>query len=359
MKDSRNGEREMTWTFHRLDELPALSATWDSINSQNANSPILDARFFHLLLEMLVPGEVTLAVCEMAGTPIAATMLTKVKIGVWQTVQPPQAPLGAWVQHRSLDVSDLLTSLSSALRGSRLLLSISQLDPDIVVRPVHSDRLETLDYLQVPRLTIAGSFDEYWSSRGKNLVKNLKRQINRLDRESIRARYEWNSSPSEVASAVDDYGVLESAGWKSKLGTALHPENVQGRFYRELLRTYAARNEGLALRYFYNDALVASDLCLCRDGIFYLLKTTYDELQQTTSPSSLMRYETMKRLFDSGAFTRVEFYGRVMDWHRKWTNEFRSVYHVNYFPSRLARRVHSLRRAWLLRTNPSARLSNV
>ncbi|MCP5368587.1 MAG: GNAT family N-acetyltransferase, partial [Hyphomicrobiales bacterium] len=32
-----------------------------------------------------------------------------------------------------------------------------------------------------------------------------------------------------------------------------------------------------------------------------------------------------------GAFRVIEFYGPVKDWHTKWTDETRTMYHANYY----------------------------
>jgi len=39
------------------------------------------------------------------------------------------------------------------------------------------------------------------------------------------------------------YGILESAGWKGKSGTSIHPENIQGAFYDEVLQSFAPNRQ--------------------------------------------------------------------------------------------------------------------
>ena len=39
----------------------------------------------------------------------------------------------------------------------------------------------------------------------------------------------------------------------------------------------------------------------------------------------------MQDLLGSGRVRRVEFFGRLMDWHRRWTGEQRSLYHLTTF----------------------------
>jgi hypothetical protein len=99
-----------------------------------------------------------------------------------------------------------------------------------------------------------------------------------------------------------------------------------------MLEAFCLRNAGRIYRYFYNDRLVAMDLYIEHGDTIILLKTTYDEtLKDGTSPAILLRQETLQDLFDGGALKIMEFYGRVRDWQLKWTEEIRTLYHVNQY----------------------------
>lgn len=62
-----------------------------------------------------------------------------------------------------------------------------------------------------------------------------------------------------------------------------------------------------------------------------ILKTAYDESIRSYSPASLMREEVFRQLWDAGRIRRIEFYGRLMDWHTRWTEQSRTLYHVNWY----------------------------
>jgi len=147
---------------------------------------------------------------------------------------------------------------------------------------------------------------------------------------------------------VEDYGRLESSGWKAGKGTAVSADNAQGRYYRAMLEALASRNAGSRIsssiyRYYFNEQLVAMDLCVEDAGSIVVLKTSYDEsVPSNWSPTLLMREEATRALFDAGRFARIEFYGRVMDWHLRWTDEVRTMYHVNYYRWPGLRRLHSM-----------------
>jgi hypothetical protein len=73
------------------------------------------------------------------------------------------------------------------------------------------------------------------------------------------------------------------------------------------------------------------DLCIVGGGALIILKTTYDEAYKQLSPAFLMREEAFRQLFTTKEVDRIEFYGRVMEWHTRWTDKVRTMYHVNQY----------------------------
>ena len=138
-------------------------------------------------------------------------------------------------------------------------------------------------------------------------------------------------SAEAVAGAIHEYGLLESTGWKGEEGSAVAADNVQGRFYREMLEDFCSRGEAVIYRLRLNGKTVASDLCLERDGTLVILKTAYDESVQGLSLGLLLHQEIFQSVFDEGKIRVIEFYGRLRDWHTKWTNEIRTMYHINFY----------------------------
>jgi hypothetical protein len=45
----------------------------------------------------------------------------------------------------------------------------------------------------------------------------------------------------------------------------------------------------------------------------------------------LLRQDAYRQLFDEGRIRRIEFYGRVMEWTKRWTDCRRTLYHVNAY----------------------------
>jgi hypothetical protein len=133
-----------------------------------------------------------------------------------------------------------------------------------------------------------------------------------------------------VAGAIDAYGKLESAGWKAGMGTAIHSDNAQGRFYTSLLENFCRRGMGRIYQYWYQDRLVATDFCIQQDRMLIVLKTTYDETITTSSPAMLMRRDYFESIFNEGVIRTIEFYGPEMEWHRRLSEDNRILYHINF-----------------------------
>jgi hypothetical protein len=53
-----------------------------------------------------------------------------------------------------------------------------------------------------------------------------------------------------------------------------------------------------------------------------------------------MREEACRGLFGEGRFARIEFYGRVMEWHTRWTDQVRTLYHLNHYRWPLLAQLH-------------------
>lgn len=319
----------MTWQLYPAGDFGRYREQWDELNGQGPKSPVLDSAFIAYSLEELGSGKEILAIHQESGTINAMTVVYKSKFGVWDTFQPSQAPLGAWINTSGIELQDLMKTLSTELPGIVLKLGLTQQDPSIYPRPADQGCISTMDYIETATVDTSGSFDDYWSSRGKNLRHNLKRQRNRLQKEGIETHLNIIRDRDHVRDAIEAYGKLESAGWKGEEGTAIEINNSQGRFYVALMEDFCNRKLGSIYQYFYNNELVASDLCIEQAGVFVILKTTYDESISTSSPAFLMRQGSFQEIFSRENIRTIEFYGKMMEWHTKWSHDSRTLYHLN------------------------------
>lgn len=319
----------MTWKMLAASEFANYAERWQALNLESGNTPLLEPDFVHASLAAFATGKELLAVYTRDAQVQAMAIVTPRGARSWETFQPSQAPIGMWLQRPALDTAALIADLLRALPGFALVLGLTQRDPDLAPRPADGGAVRTLDYIRTARISIAGSFDDYWNARGKNLRTNMKKQRAKLLKDGVQVRMQVSRAPQEMAQAVADYGKLESAGWKAEGGTAIHPDNEQGLFYRTMLEAFARRGAACVYRYWFDQQLVAMDFCIEGNGSIIILKTTYDEtVPNSLSPTLLMREEATREIFDGGRYTRLEYYGKVMEWHTRWSDEIRTMYHV-------------------------------
>jgi hypothetical protein len=321
----------MDWKVYPAVEVERFASGWDDLNERSSCSPLLTSRYLLAALRTFGTGREKLACLGSPVAPDCMAVLMERRRGVWETFQPSQAPIGFWLMRTGLDLEAVANTLVRALPGLPLVVGITQQDPMLLPRPPSSPRLLTMDYIDTARILVDGDFEPYWESRGKNLRQNMRKARNKLEKAGISVRLECVTDPAAVRAAIENYGRLESAGWKANNGTAVHLDNDQGRFYRELLETHLERGTGRIYQLMFNDSIAAMDLCVQRDGVIVILKTSYDEAAAEYSPAMLMHQELFKSLFDSREFQRIEFYGKVMDWHLRWTEDKRTMYHVNCY----------------------------
>ena len=328
--------------------LPALALTqdadiknnWDRLNTERGNLPFLSSDALAPALEIFGQGIERLLVGQSDGRCRAMLLLVSTgKLG-WQTFQPSQLPLGAWVADADVLIEDIANSLlRDGSLGLCLSLSITQIDPLFTPRSEDTASNRHDNYIDTAWVDIVGSFEDYWAARGKNLRQNMRKQRNKLQTEGVAVEMRvWRDS-SDMHGAIARYGELEGRSWKAQEGTAIRPDNDQGRFYTALFRNAAENGEAVVYEYLFDGKTVASNLCLRRATTLVILKTTYDESIKVYSPAFLLNEELTQALFAEQQITRLEYYGKIMEWHTRWTDNSRMVYHLTSFRHGLVKKL--------------------
>ena len=327
-----------------------LRQQWDALNAAQGQLPFLASHAIVSALAFLGTGQERLligskvtgengetgaALNTAGGTVVAMLVLAPLRWQRWQIFQPSQLPLGAWVCLPHLPVLALARSVMrgpvNGRLGACLTLSFSPLDPLLTRRPPDAPDSETRDYIDTAWVETQADFEHYWQARGKNLRHNLRKQRQRLHTEGITLCMQTLRQPEDMAAAVARYGALESQGWKSQQGTAIHDQNAQGHFYRALLEDASQHSEAVVFQLLFDERVVAMNMGLQRGGTLVVLKTTYDESFSHYSPAFLLQETVLREFHGSQAIQRLEFFGRVMDWHTKWTQQQRTLYHLTLY----------------------------
>lgn len=322
-----------------------LQADWDRLSAERLDLPFMCADAVSTALSVFGSGREKLFIGSVADGIVAMFILVPDGNFRWHTFQVPQLPLGAWVAARDLELQNLCQSLIENQLGMCLVLSITQIDP--LYAPRLSDQTNNwhFDYINTAWLEIDGDFDDYWATRGKNLRQNMRKQRNKLAAEGTIPTMRVLRKPEDMMLAIERYGALESDGWKAGRGTAIHPDNDQGRFYVQLLETAARRGQAVVFEYLFGTHTAAINLCLERNGVLAVLKTTFDErLPKNLSPAFLLREDELRHIFATREIRRIEYYGRVMEWHTKLTENSRTLYHLTVYRWPIVKKLAQRRR---------------
>jgi CelD/BcsL family acetyltransferase involved in cellulose biosynthesis len=321
----------MDWKLVPAKQLAALAAQWDALQASTLPHAFLRSDFLLCLLDQFGQGSELLAYREEGGGWTAALLIQPQGKGRWNSFQPSQLPLGPVLLPKDEDIEASLQALLRALPGMALAVGLTQLDSLAHPGPFGGPRLRSQHYIDTAWVDVENGFEAYWEGRGKNLRQNTRKQLKKVEATGSTPRLELIDTPEPVARAIEQYGMLERSGWKAERGTAISVDDAQGRFYRQALESAAAAGRTRIYRYWFGDEVVAMDLCVHQDDCLVILKTAYQQAHQAVSPSTLMRAEQFKTLFDEGRFKRIEFFGRVMEWHTRWTENSRQLFHLTAY----------------------------
>ena len=326
-----NKPRSIRWQLFPASELKVLASQWDELQQRVLPHAFLRASFLICLLEEFGNGSELLAVKEGASGWSAAALLQPQGPGRWSSFQPSQLPLGPVLLSADESPQTAVQQLLRALPGLPLVLGLTQLDSLQLPGVSDAPDVRCMHYIDTAWVDVETSFDDYWETRGKNLRQNTRKQLKKVEASGASPRMDVIEAPELIAEAIEQYGVLESSGWKAENGTAISADGAQGRFYRKALESAAQEGRARLYRYWFGDEVVAMDLCVHQGDCIVILKTAYQAAHHAVSPSTLMRVEEFTHLFGEGRFKRIEFFGRVMEWHTRWTENSRQLFHLTAY----------------------------
>lgn len=304
---------------------------WDTLNNDGHDRhPLLQARMVKLLTEYF-PCHVD-ALTIMQNASPAALMLIKNSASCLSLRRTGYLP--AQSQIALAQVHPGCHGLSPQLFRT-LPLTTQRLDL-LFVDSLHQSTLAEMHGAERSTrgldmaISLDGEFKSYWDSRPRALRKNISRYANRVAREIGNFRFEVITAPEIVVNAVDRYGILESKGWKGDSGTALHPNNQQGKFYRALLHQYAITNEAIVFELYHHDCLVASRLTIHNSKMLVILKSTFNENYKRYAAGRLMLYKVIKHLFAEKRMDHIAFYTNATPEQLEWATESRPIYNISF-----------------------------
>lgn len=335
------------WEVVRLARsLGDWAPLWDDLNARlHVAHPLLDSRFVDALLQHFGDGSEYLCIdrSQPAEAPSGMLILRPGRAGHWLSFCPSQAQISPTL----LVDGTLLTELFSCLPGRAFVIDLLNLDPSYQLPQLPGDMAHrVMDHAVTINVRAVGGFESYWRERSNKLMQNVRRYGKRLHTQGIEPVFRLIEQPAEMPAALFRFGELESAGWKGKEGTAVHGDNTQGAFYRDLLQHFARTGQATVCEYWFGQRLAASRLRLAGPAMSVMLKTSYDENLAEFAPGQLLLQRLLQHEFGLLESHDVEFYTNASKEQLAWATGHRSIRHVTVY-----------RTAWLLALHDGLKLA--
>ena len=161
----------------------------------------------------------------------------------------------------------------TALRGVAIGRGLPVLSTASVQRPFLKSEKDSVDY-----------FKDNIRSHSRRNFGRLRRQLEA----SGQFEYEIARSPADVRMALEEFLLLENAGWKGRQRTSLAADRFRAAFAREAVNNLAERDLCRIHSFKIDGRVIASLIVFVQSGHAWTWKTTYDEGFAQYSPGTLL-----------------------------------------------------------------------
>lgn len=331
----------MNWSVYPSTAFERYSSEWQSIIAeQYQNHPLLDARFVSATIRYFGLDDLQLAVERDQGEIRSLVLFEPGGSGTWNTFSASQLPISTFVTRYPGSLQHSVVSLLKHLPVPSLLFALLNYDQDYLgALPEYASDQTIVDYGTTIAISLVGDFADYTATRKGKLRNNVARYFKRGMTDVGDWRLKIITDPEHVAEGVATYADIESKGWKGRENTALRPDNDQGRFYTEVLSSFAQTGGARIYNLFLGNDVVSSRLAIVQQGLVVFLKTTYLEDFSRYAPGRLQLWLALENLFQDPGAEKVEFYTKANKDQLQWGTSQRPIIHVNYYPSRWHRDV--------------------
>lgn len=335
----------MNWNLYSVKEIQSKWEDWDRLNGLYYNHhPYFDSRFIKACLHCFGDDSVLLAELRCDANDISGMLLIqKDGRGTWELFHAAQMqiiPILLNPENKGVELKTLLEKLPGF--KWRLISHYQDLQytPFVVDG---NDRVSCFYHCTTTAIELNKSFEQFWNNRKKKLQQNIKRYLNRLKRDKVRLSYKELSSLHEIKQGLIRYGLMESNGWKGKRGTAIHPDNIQGRFYDSVLHSFGMSQQATIHELYIDEQLAASRICISNLDMNIMLKVTYNEELKKYSPGRLLTFLVLEKAFEEKKYKSIEFYTNAGKDQIEWASSIRDIYHFEIYKLGLYKKIIQLK----------------
>lgn len=356
MEDELNTNSYVVELIDTFDEFLKLKDSWNRLSSSRKNiSVFFSFDFFRLYFSVMIDSFENVkikvfVVKNQAGRVVSIfpflfeekTYFRFFKFRMLSLKDPNRVGFFHFLVDRDEPVELIFKSFVDFLKGKKVLWDVVRFFyiPETEQSLAQFKKVCSQEFIfeeiatESLRLKCDGSFQEYkHQMMSKKDLKNIKRRIRRFS-EFDRFEFVEFNEKEDVEKKLEILFNIEDNSWKGRANSSMI-RTYQADFHRKLVTKYAKENMVKLFFLRVNDDYVSGKLTIVDNGVCYFLKSGYDEGYYRFSPSSVLTYLILDRLFHDDQINQIDFFGpyyRYENQFGKQTRKRKNIYLYNKNP---------------------------
>jgi hypothetical protein len=157
-------------------------------------------------------------------------------------------------------------------------------------------------------ISITGTWEDYLKTRGRNTRRYWKTRREKLLNLPEGVNFQYFEDPGVLPEALQKFLIIEQSGWKKNRDFSIGGNEINKRFYEELLMCLAEKKMVTIHLLTSTTTDIAAAIVYKIHDNAYIAKITYREEYSAYSPGIIMSSEIIKTLFDTN-YKECDFLG--------------------------------------------------
>ena len=202
-----------------------------------------------------------------------------------------------------------------------------------------------------PYIPLQDTWEAYRGRLSKRFVKVLRNNRNRVTRDAT-TEIELLENTDDILAALDDVNAIGEKSWQGESGSAVGSNTENQKIYRELVRTFAPRQQVRLWFLKRNGVRVAFEYHMKYGGVEFGLKTGFDREFEKIGIGTFLDQSILEQLFADDSLREYDLLGDFDFYKQRWTSHSRAYYRLTLYGGSWQARTAAL---WNLRLLPMLR----
>ena len=227
----------------------------------------------------------------------------------------------------------LVSAVAESARGLELR-GLPAGDPSVAQLEAAAREASMLPLLEPayasPFVDTSGDY-ETWRKENKHRWKAPLERLRRKMGRDYDAQFTFIEPPRDFERELEEGLRIEASGWKGEEGTAINSTPETAAFYRDVARSFLARDE-LRFNWIVLDGIAVSfDLCLLYRNRLYTVKNGFDESYRRLAPGLVLRLGVIERCFETEV-DEHDLLGDEIGWKTRFASDNRPHLNLRTYP---------------------------